>query len=53
MSGESYPQNFDQISSAIKNGVDYIVQHRQNDFTPHSPSSIIKSVSNDEIEIIR
>ena len=53
ISGESYPQNFDQISSAIKNGVDYIVQHRQNDFTPHSPSSIIKSVSNDEIEIIR
>ena len=53
ISGESYPQNFNQISSAIKNGVDYIVQHRQNDFTPHSPSSIIKSGSNDEIEIIR
>jgi L-threonylcarbamoyladenylate synthase len=53
ISGEPYPQNFDQISSAIKNGVDYIVRHRQNDFTPHSPSSIIKSGNNDEIEIIR
>lgn len=53
ISGEPYPQNFHQISSAIKNGVDYIVQHRQNDFTQHSPSSIIKSGSNDEIEIIR
>ncbi len=53
ISGEAYPQNFEQISNTIKNGVDYIVQHRQNDFTPHSPSSIIKSGSNGEIEIIR
>lgn len=53
ISGENSPQNFAQISEAIKNGVDYIVQHRQNDFTLHSPSSIIKSGSNDEIEIIR
>jgi L-threonylcarbamoyladenylate synthase len=53
ISGKPYPQNFDQISDAIKNGVDYIVQHRQNDFTPHSPSSIIRLGSNEEIEIIR
>lgn len=53
VSGEPYPENFDQVSDTIKNGVDYIVQHRQSDFTPHSPSSIIRLGSNDEIEIIR
>jgi L-threonylcarbamoyladenylate synthase len=53
ISGEAYPQNFAQISDAIKNGVDYIVQHRQNDFKVSSPSSIIKLNKQDEIEIIR
>lgn len=53
ISGEASPQNFTQISDTIKNGVDFIVQHRQNDFTIHSPSSIIKLDINEEIEIIR
>lgn len=42
ISGEKYPQNFPEITDEIKNGVDYIVQHRQDDFKKHAPSSIIK-----------
>jgi L-threonylcarbamoyladenylate synthase len=53
ISGEKYPQNFLQVSEKIKSGVDYIVQHRQNDFEIKSPSSIIKLNDKDEIEIIR
>ena len=41
-SGEKYPQNFHEITAEIKNGVDYIVQHRQNNLKKHAPSSIIK-----------
>lgn len=41
-SGEIYPQNFHEITDEIKNGVDYIVQHRQNDLEKHAPSSIVK-----------
>lgn len=42
ISGEKYPQNFSEINQEIKNGVDFIVQHRQNDLKKHAPSSIIK-----------
>lgn len=53
ISGEKYPQNFDEISNEIKKGVDYIVQHRQNDFSKKAPSSIIRLDSNNEIKFIR
>lgn len=53
ISGEPYPNNFQQISLAIKNGVDYIVQHRQNDYEIKSPSSIIRLNNEDEIEVLR
>ncbi len=53
ISGEKFPQNFNEISDEIKNGVDYIVQHRQNDFSKKDPSSIIKLNDQDEIEVIR
>ncbi len=53
ISGEIFPQNFNEISKEIKNGVDYIVQHRQNDFSKNAPSSIIKLNEKNEIEIIR
>ncbi len=52
-SGEKFPQNFTEISKEIKNGVDYIVQHRRNDFSKKAPSSIIKLNDQDEIEVIR
>jgi L-threonylcarbamoyladenylate synthase len=53
ISGEKFPQNFNEVSEQIKNGVDYIVQHRQNDFSKSTPSSIIKLNEQDEIDIIR
>jgi L-threonylcarbamoyladenylate synthase len=53
ISGEKFPQNFNDVSEKIKNGVDYIVQHRQNDYSKNAPSSIIKINDQDEIEIIR
>ena len=53
ISGEKSPQNFSEISVEIKNGVDYIVQHRQNDYSKNTPSTIIKLNTMDEIEFIR
>ncbi|MEO5782005.1 MAG: L-threonylcarbamoyladenylate synthase [Ginsengibacter sp.] len=43
---------FSEISSEIKNGVDYIVQHRLEDISSQ-PSSIIKLNEEGEIEILR
>ena len=51
-SGEPFASTFKEISSEIKNGVDYIVQHRQEDISSQ-PSSIIKLNSEGDIEIIR
>ena len=53
ISGEKFPQNFDEVSTEIKNGVDYTVQHRQNDYSKNTPSSIIKLDDNNEIVVIR
>ena len=36
------PSIFSDIDSAIKNGVDYIVQHRRDDVTSFKPSAIVK-----------
>ena len=53
ISGTAPPSVFSEISMEIKNGVDYIVQHRQNDLTPAVPSSIIKWDENSSVKIIR
>lgn len=53
ISGENYPQNFNEVSSEIKTGVDYIVQHRQNDLSKSTPSSIIRLSKENEIEFLR
>ena len=53
ISGEKFPQNFIEISDTIKKGVNYIVQHRQDDFSKKLPSSIIKIDEDEHIEIIR
>jgi L-threonylcarbamoyladenylate synthase len=41
-SGAPSPASFKEISDEIKNAVDYIVHHRQDDTTPKQPSSIVK-----------
>ncbi len=53
ISGYPPPPVFADIDSAIKNGVDYIVQHRQDDLTPSSPSAIIKWKNDGALHIIR
>ena len=52
ISGTPTPMTFEQISSEIKNGVDFIVSYRQNDAT-QQPSSVIKLSQNGIIKILR
>ncbi|HAF29312.1 MAG TPA: threonylcarbamoyl-AMP synthase [Bacteroidales bacterium] len=52
-SGERSPSNFSEISLKIIESVDYVVQWRQDDYSPSQPSSILKLGINGEIEIIR
>lgn len=42
ISGEPPALIFDAISATVRNGVDYIVQHRQDDTTPAQPSQLIR-----------
>lgn len=53
LSGNTSPLVFPDISTEIKNGVDYIVQHRQDDLLAASPSAIIKWNKNGLFKIIR
>jgi len=53
ISGYPPPSVFTDIDVAIKSGVDYIVQHRQDDLTPSSPSAIIKWNADGSFHIIR
>lgn len=53
ISGEATPKTYQQISEAIRNGVDYICNYRRNDTEAKKPSSIIKVGLDNSIEIIR
>lgn len=53
ISGEPSAAVFNDISTEIKNGVDYIVKYRQNDNNKHNPSSIIKLSADGTIKILR
>ncbi|HEY1202004.1 MAG TPA: L-threonylcarbamoyladenylate synthase [Niastella sp.] len=53
LSGDPSPATFSDIMPAIWQGVDYIVQHRQNDNSPHAASSIIKWGKDGNVTIIR
>lgn len=52
ISGQPSPLHFHWISDKIKNGVDYIVKHRQDDLSESLPSMIV-ALENDEVKIIR
>ncbi|MFT4153859.1 L-threonylcarbamoyladenylate synthase [Parafilimonas sp.] len=52
LSGEPSPASFAQVSPAIKNGVDYVVQYRQDDAREHTASSLIRW-KNGKAEILR
>ena len=53
ISGQSAPAIFKDIDDAIKNGVDYIVQHRRDDSKISAPSSIVKWNADGSLTIIR
>jgi len=53
ISGKPSPSFFDEIEDEVKQGVDYVVVHRQNDTVHRRPSSIIKLGRGGEIKIIR
>jgi L-threonylcarbamoyladenylate synthase len=53
ISGKSAPHSFSDISDEIKNGVDYIVQHRQFEHISTPPSAIIKLNRDGSITKIR
>lgn len=53
ISGYPAPALFMDIDIKIKEGVDYIVQHRQDDETPAVPSSILKWGDDGSLTIIR
>lgn len=40
--GQPSPQNFSEVATEIKTGVNYVVKFRQNDHFPHSASAIVK-----------
>jgi len=53
ISGEKAPAFFDEISEELKEQVDYIVEHRQDDIISAQPSGIIKLGPGGQIDIIR
>lgn len=53
ISGYPAPALFIDIDINIKEGVDYVVQHRQDDDTPSVPSSILKWGDDGALTIIR
>jgi L-threonylcarbamoyladenylate synthase len=53
ISGYPPPAIFEDVDVQIKNGVDYIVQHRQHDSTAALPSAIVKLNADGSLSIIR
>lgn len=53
ISGDPSPATFHDIMPVIWQGVDYIVQHRQKEITPHGASSIIKWNKDGSVTVIR
>jgi L-threonylcarbamoyladenylate synthase len=51
ISNEASPTTFATIHPLIKQGVDYVVQHRQDEAQPANPSAIIKWVNGQAIKI--
>lgn len=48
-----FPSTFGGVSSEILGAVDYVVKYRQDDKTPHEPSSIAKLDRHLELEFLR
>lgn len=53
ISGQASPSFFRDIDQQIRQGVDYVVEYRQDDETPRSPSAIVKWNADGNISVIR
>ncbi len=53
ISGQPSPADFRQIGQQIKEGVDYVVQYRQDDLSPREPSAIVKWNRDGTLTVIR
>jgi L-threonylcarbamoyladenylate synthase len=53
LSGYPTPKIFSDIDAVIKKGVDYVVEHRQDDCTQAEPSTIIRVKEDGGYDIIR
>ncbi len=53
ISGDESPKNFDSIDAAILEDVDYVVEHRQDEYTSGKASCIMKLGLGGEIKILR
>jgi len=53
ISGRQAPVNFANISAEIRDAVDYVVQYRQTDEDPASPSAVVRFNSRGEIQVLR
>ncbi len=53
ISGEPYPSSFSDINPEIISGVDYVVNHRQNENSILKPSTILRLKTNGQIQFIR
>ncbi len=53
ISGEAGATSYNTISTPIKNGADYIVQHRQDEIFINKPSRILLWKNDEEIVVIR
>lgn len=53
VSGKPTPSTFSEISSRIKDGVDYVCRYRQNDKASGRPSNIIKITRENIVKVIR
>lgn len=53
ISGKPTPRTFSEISSEIKNGVDYVCKYRRNEKATSKPSNIIKITKGNIVKVIR
>lgn len=53
VSGKKSPSTFSEIDEEIIEGVDYVVNYRQEDYQKHQPSGIIRIGLKGEVEILR
>jgi L-threonylcarbamoyladenylate synthase len=53
ISGQAPAATFAAINADIKNGVNYVVQYRQQDTTPAQASRIVKILPNGALQVIR